>query len=256
VEVHADEEDTGASEIAKTHTVNAHTHTHTLSHTITVRATSGSMEKDSARTAKIHKIEGSCGSDSVGAGGVRAPNGGGSVSRVCKATERSFFCDGCECLRPLLSTLHCAPCHVRRANGCGCVRWKATHLRAAWREPSRRGCCLSTCRRGVQQRCVDLLAPAISDSSLFAQSPQLRQTNVLTSSAHNASSTITLADTTSSTKRIGARKRKRVRQPRCRAVPCEVTPRHEYENTHVCSRLYLTPFFHTFKNLQDTLHGK
>jgi hypothetical protein len=47
--------DTGAREIAKTHTVNAHTHT--LSHTITVRATSGSMEKDDTRTAKICKIE-------------------------------------------------------------------------------------------------------------------------------------------------------------------------------------------------------
>jgi len=141
--------DTGASEIAKTHTINAHTHTQSHQNGEGDKRFNGEGQRTHSKDTQDR---GSCGSASVGAGGERAPNGGGSVSRVCKATVRSFICDGCECLRPLLSTLHCAPCHVRRANS---VRWKATHLRAAWREPSRRGCCLSTCRRGVQQRCVD-----------------------------------------------------------------------------------------------------
>jgi hypothetical protein len=173
--------------------------------------------------SKDMQDRGSCGSASVGAGGDRAPNGGGSVSRVCKATERSYFCDGCECLRPLLSTLLTAlrvTCDER--TGVGVCDGKPHTCELLGENLLGGGV---ACRHDAVQCSsgVSIYRRSLSSSLLFSRSRH----NFVKRTSSRPLHTPRVQRSRSQTPSRQALQNEQEHANGRRAVPCEVTPRHE-----------------------------
>jgi hypothetical protein len=211
--------DTGASEIAKTHTVRR---THTLSHTTTARATSGSMEKDGTRTAKICKIEDRVDRLRWGLAGIEHPMAVGVCHGCARRRSDLIFATGVS-----VSDHYSQPCTALRVTcdertGVGVCDGKPHTCELLGENLLGGGV---ACRHDAVQCSsgVSIYRRSLSSSLLFSRSRH----NFVKRTSSRPLHTPRVQRSRSQTPSRQALQNEQEHANGRRAVPCEVTPRHE-----------------------------